>query len=94
MVIAMDLVSVLHGIYQSEIDVTLRSRGDLGWQLQLEMEDGQVVRGIVSSAREAATWLHEQTLLHFPTSTYAQLVRGEVKRALPSEPTARRLDGT
>jgi hypothetical protein len=30
-VIIMDLTNVLRGIYESEIDVTLRSRGDLGW---------------------------------------------------------------
>lgn len=90
----MDLVSVLSGIYASEIDVTLRSRWDLGWQLQLEIEDGQVARGMVSSIDEAAAWFHEQILHHFPDSVYAQTSRGEIREALPTDASVRRLDGT
>jgi hypothetical protein len=93
-VIIMDLTSVLRAIHESEIDVTLRSRWDLGWQLQLEIEDGQVARGIVTSLDEAATWLHEKVLLHFPESEYAQAARGEIRRALPNDTGMRRLDGT
>lgn len=90
----MDLTSVLRGIYESEIDVTLRSRGDLGWQLQLEIEDGQVARGIVTSVDAAAAWFHEQVLVHYPDSVYAQTAKGEVKHALPDDTALRRLDGT
>lgn len=90
----MDLTSVLRGIYESEIDVTLRSRWDLGWQLQLEIEDGQVARGVVRSLDEAAVWFHKQVLAHYPDSMYAQTARGEVKHALPDDTAMRRLDGT
>ena len=90
----MDLTSVLRGIHECEIDVTLRTRWDLGWQLQLESEDGQVVRGIVTSVDEAATWFHEQVLAHFPNSVYAQSARGAIRRALPKDAAVRRLDGT
>jgi hypothetical protein len=88
----MDLTSVLRAIHESEIDVTLRSRWDLGWQVQIE--DGQVARGIVPSLEQAATWLHEKVLIHFPDSLYAQEARGEIRRALPNDATVRRLDGT
>lgn len=90
----MDLVSVLRAIHKSEIDVTLKSRWDLGWQLQLEIEAGQVARGIVGSIDEAAAWFHEQVLLHFPDSSYAQTARGEIRRALPSDDAVRRLNGS
>jgi hypothetical protein len=82
---------VLRGIHDSEIDVTLRSRWDLGWQLQIEIEDGQVARGIVTSLDEAARWLHEQVLVHFPDSVYAQEARGEIRRALSNDTTVRGL---
>jgi hypothetical protein len=93
-VIIMDLTSVLRGIHESEIEVTLRSRGDLGWQLQLEIADGQVARGIVTSLDEAAAWFHENVLLHCPNSVYAQSVRGGIRRAIPNDDGVRRLDGT
>jgi len=86
----MDLLSVLRGIYESEIDVTVRSRWDLGWQL--EIENGQVAREIVSSLDDAAAWFHERILVHFPDSTYSQAARGEIRHALPSDATVRRLD--
>jgi len=85
---------VLRGIYDSEIDVTLRSRGDHGWQLQLEIEDGQIARGVVTSVDAAAAWFHEQVLVHYPNSVYAQTARGEVRRALADELAVRKLDGT
>jgi hypothetical protein len=88
----MDLVSVLRRAYQSEIDVTLRSRWDLGWQL--EIEDGQVAREIVSSLDEAASWFDRQIIAHFPNSLYSQGTRGEIRTALPDEAAVRRLDGT
>jgi len=88
----MDLVTVLRGIYQSEIDVTLRSRWDLGWQL--EIEHGQVARAIVTSVDDAAPWFHEQILAHFPDSLYAQKARGEIREALADDVMIRRLDGT
>jgi len=90
----MDLTSVLRGIYESEIDVTLRSRWDLGWQLQLEIEDGQVARSVVRSLDEAAVWFHEQVVAHYPDSKYAHKARGDVKLALPDDTAMRRLDGT
>ena len=90
----MDLTSVLRGIYESEIDVTLRSRWNLGWQLQLELEDGQVARGIVTSVDEAATWLHEKVLLHFPDSAYSQMARREIRRAVPCDGAMRRFNAT
>lgn len=90
----MDLISVLRGIHESEIDVTLKSRGDLGWQLQLEIEDGETARGIVTSIDQAATWLHEQVLAHYPNSVYAQTVRGGIKQAVSEDLGVRQLDGT
>jgi hypothetical protein len=88
----MDLVSVLRGIYQSEIDITLRSRWDRGWQV--EIEHGQVARGVVSSLDEAAAWFHEQVLMHFPDSLYSQMVRGQVRQALPTDAAVRQLSTT
>jgi hypothetical protein len=90
----MDLTSVLRGIHESEIEVTLRSRGDLGWQLQIETDDGQVARGIVTSLDEAAAWFHGNVLVHCPNSVYAQSVRGAIRRALPNDAAVRQLDGT
>jgi hypothetical protein len=90
----MDLTNVLRGIHESEIHVTLRSRGDLGWQLQLEIDDGQTARGIVTSVDEAAAWFHEQVLAHYPNSIYAQSARGEIKRAVAEDIGVRRLDAT
>jgi hypothetical protein len=90
----MDLTSVLRGIHESEIEVTLRSRGDLGWQLQLEIDDGQVARGIVNSLDEAAAWFHKNVLVHCPNSVYAQSVRRGIRRALPDDAAVRQLDGT
>ena len=87
----MELVSVLRRIYESEIDVTLRSRWSTGWQV--EIENGQVARSIVSSLDEAAIWLHEQMLVHFPESRYAQIVRGEIRQALPNDTPVRELNG-
>lgn len=49
---------------------------------QVEIENGQVARGMVHSLDEAATWLHEQMLVHFPDSLYAQTARGEIRQAL------------
>lgn len=90
----MDLTGVLRGIHQSEIDVTLRSRGDLGWQVQLEIEDGQAARNIVVSLDDAAAWFHEQVLAHYPNSIYAQTARGEIKQAIADELGVRQLDAT
>lgn len=89
----MELVSVLRGIHESDIDVTLRSRGDVGWQLQIDIEGGNVARGVVRSLDDAATWLHEQVLVHFPDSEYAQSARGGVRKALPDDSSVRELSG-
>jgi hypothetical protein len=91
-VIGMDLVSVLRQIHQSEIEVTLRSKWDLGWQL--EIEQGQVARGMVASIDEAAAWFHEQVLAHYPDSLYSQAARGTLRQALPNDATARPLSAT
>jgi hypothetical protein len=87
----MDLTSVLRGIHESEIDVTLRSRWDLGWQLQIEIGDGQIARGVVTSVDEAATWFHEKVLAHYPNSLYAQMARGEIRRAVSDDAAVRQL---
>jgi hypothetical protein len=86
----MDLVSVLREIYASEIDVTLRSRWDIGWQL--EIEDGQVARAIVTSLDEAAPWFHEQVLIHYQNSLYSRTARGENRQALPKNATVRQFN--
>lgn len=86
----MELVSVLRQIYQSEIDVTVRSRWNIGWQV--EIENGQVARTMVQSLDDAAPWLHEQMMIHFPDSSYARRARGELRQAMPTEAFVRQLD--
>jgi hypothetical protein len=76
----MDLVSVLERIRQSEIDVSMISRCDFGWQL--EIEGGQVARALVNSAADAAKWFHAQVLIHFPESSYAKFERGNFREAV------------
>lgn len=88
----MELVSILRRIYESEVDVTLRSRWDTGWQV--EIENGLIARSMVNSLDEAATWLHGQMLLHFPDSLYAQTAREEIRQALPNNTYVRGLNGT
>jgi hypothetical protein len=66
----MDLVSVLRRLYESEIDVSIISRWDAGWQL--EIEGGEVARTFVGSPDEAAEWFHKQAIVHFPQSLYAK----------------------
>jgi hypothetical protein len=56
------------------------ARWDLSWQLQLEIEDGEVARGIVTSVDAAGAWFHEQVLVHYPDSVYAQTATGKVRR--------------
>lgn len=90
--IRMELVSILRRIYASEIDVTLRSRWNMGWQV--EIENGQVARAVVSSIDEAAMWLHEKMLVHYPDSLYAQTARGEIHQALANDDIVRPLKGT
>jgi hypothetical protein len=74
----MDLVSILRGMYESEIDASMISRWDMGWELQIE--GGHVARGFVDAPEQAAQWFHEQTMIHFPESLYAQKARGEIQQ--------------
>jgi hypothetical protein len=76
----MDLVSVLRCLYESEIDVSIVSRWDAGWQL--EIEGGQVARTFVDTPGEAAEWFHEQAITHFPESLYAKNAQRRFREAL------------
>lgn len=77
----LELAAILGRIQRSGVEVTLKSRWDQGWQLQLETEDGQVTRGIVSSLDDAAAWLHEHMLRDCPESLYSQTARNDVRVA-------------
>lgn len=87
----LDLNHVLSRIHQSGIEVTLRSRWNRGWQLQIESEEGQIARGVVASLDDAAAWLHEQMLLHCPQSSYSQMARDEVHIAVSTDASVRDL---
>jgi hypothetical protein len=65
----LDFVEVLQRLYDSEIDVSVRT-AERGWAVEL-MSVVVVLRTQVRSLQEVARWLHEQVLRSDPGSGYA-----------------------
>ena len=78
-------------LYDSEIDVSITSRWDLGWELQIE--SGRVSSTFVASLDEAAAWFHQQALAHLPESAYARSFNSNFLQAVRDDVVVRHLSG-
>jgi len=62
---------ILQKLYESEIDCAVESEWDNGWNVRLG-KNPVAADTNVRTLYDAAIWLHEQALKHFPDSDYAK----------------------
>ena len=68
------LEEVMHRLYVSEINCGMASFWDAGWHVWLGDEANGKKAEIyeLNTAADAAKWLHEQAIKHYPRSQYAE----------------------
>ena len=66
----MNLADVMQALYASEIDCSVATAWDDGWDVELER--GRVATARVDSLDAAARWLHEQAIARLTKSDYAK----------------------
>jgi hypothetical protein len=68
-----DLATVLTALYASEINCSISSIWDSGWDVKLGDElNGFLAESNFQTVEEAAAFLHGAALIHFPKSDYAK----------------------
>ena len=73
---AMDLITVMLALYESEINCGMESFWDGGFTVWLglkSMGDNEVEKNFYTKelATDAGKWLHDAALKHYPNSVYA-----------------------
>jgi hypothetical protein len=67
---------ILHDLYDSEINFSISSFWDAGFQVKLGDDlNGFVASGIAKTFDEAAEWLRVRAIEHHPDSAFAKTYR-------------------
>jgi hypothetical protein len=66
--------SVLQALYESEINCSITSGWDTGWSVKLgDQASGYKAEGMFKNLLDAARFLREQTIRHYPHSVFATM---------------------
>jgi hypothetical protein len=68
------IFSILQGLYESEINCSISSGWDSGWAVKLgDQATGYKAEGMFVNLLDAARFLREQAIRHYPHSVFATM---------------------
>lgn len=76
-------MSVMQDLYDSEINVKLMSRWDIGWKVRLGDTEEDALEFMVDTWQELEDWLVKEAIARYPNSEFAAKYRRRLWQRRP-----------